>query len=374
MKIIDRGVVVAGRENTEDSSSMFPCICVLPSRRWVCGFRSAPKKTEMKGQKSCITYSDDEGKTWSEPIAPFPPVTVNGKPGIFRKVYVTALGENSVLAHPCWVDHTDPDVPFFNPKTEGLLDSKNFFSISGDGGKTWSEPKLIDLSPFEVPCPSTGPILVLQNNEWICPFETNKHYNDSSPTKHFAVFKFSKDNGKTWNEHSVTAHDTSNRIFYWDQRQGVSKEGTILNVLWTYDTKKAIYLNIHSSESKDNGRTWSEIRDTGVPGQPSPPVFLADGRVFLAYVDRTSIPVIKARISGDGGRTFPENTEILIHKREMDSQTESKKKTGDAWAEMGKFSLGLPATSSMKNGDVVVLYYTGPYADLTDIEWARIKI
>jgi hypothetical protein len=45
----------------------------------------------------------------------------------------------------------------------------------------------------------------------------------------------------------------------------------------------------------------------------------------------------------------------------------------DAWAEMSKFSIGLPATCALKNGDILVVYYAGPEVDCTDIKWARIR-
>jgi len=45
----------------------------------------------------------------------------------------------------------------------------------------------------------------------------------------------------------------------------------------------------------------------------------------------------------------------------------------DAWAEMGAFSIGLPATAPLPNGDVLVVYYAGPLTDLTDVRWARVR-
>src|SRR4030042_1085839 len=70
--------------------------------------------------------------------------------------YPTALGADKVLAALCWVDHSDPALPFFNEETEGLLDTRIFLSLSKDGGETWSAPRLIDTSPYKVPTPLTG--------------------------------------------------------------------------------------------------------------------------------------------------------------------------------------------------------------------------
>ena len=162
------------------------------------------------------------------------------------------------------------------------------------------------------------------------------------------------------------------RIFYWDQRPGILADGWILDLFWTYDNQAAVYLNILARESLDHGRTWSELWDTGVPGQPALPISLPDGRIAMVYVDRTGAPVIKMRISSDLGRTWLDSTEIVLYQTSPMSQTWEKKSMQDAWAEMAKFSVGLPATALLKNGDVLVVYYAGPDTDQTDIKWVRI--
>jgi hypothetical protein len=112
-------------------------------------------------------------------------------------------------------------------------------------------------------------------------------------------------------------------------------------------------LNIHARESVDHGRTWSELWDTGVPGQPAPPVPLPDGTLGMVYVDRTAAPVIKMRVSRDRGRTWPDDSEVVVQEAPVPSQTWKKGTMQDAWAEMGKFSIGLPATAVAPNGDLI---------------------
>lgn len=374
MKIIDRGIVFAGQKGTVRQSCAFPDICVLPDGRWICTFRAAPTKNATTGQHVLLTWSDNKGKIWCQPIAPFVPRLVEGKPGLFRGAHLTALGKKRVLATILWVDHSDPSLPYFNEETEGLLDSRIFFSHSDDAGITWSEPELMDTSPFNVPTAVTGPTLLLPNGEFACQFELNKHYYDTSVWRHSSVFMFSKDGGKTWPEWTITSNDPENRIFYWDQRPGILKDGKIFDVFWTYDNKKAIFLNIHARESLNNGRVWSEMWDTGIPGQPAPPVSLPDGRVAMVYVDRTGSPAIKMRVSRDNGRAWRDETELIIYALKLGSQTVKKESMQDAWAEIAKYSVGLPFTALLHNGDILVVFYTGPENDVTDIHWARIRV
>ena len=372
-EVISEGLVFMGQEGTNHQSCAFPGICVLPGGRWLCAFRAAPMKAPQEGQHVLVTWSDDEGKTWSDPVSPFTPSEIDGKAGLFRAAHFTSLGGQKLLSVLCWVDNSQPGLPFFNEETEGLLDTRIFLSRSDDGGASWSEPQLVDTSPFNVPTPITGPILRFPDGELALQFELNKHYYELSEWHHASVIMFSRDGGKTWPRHTLASSDPENKVFYWDQRPSVVN-GEILDVFWTFDNEKAVYRNIHARKTVDRGITWSEMWDTGIPGQPAPPVLLPDGRVAMAYVDRTDAPVIKLRVSDDGGMTWVDSDELNISHSDTGNQTENKNSMQDTWSEMEKFSIGLPATALLPGGDVLVVYYEGPKTDLTGIRWTRISI
>ena len=85
-------------------------------------------------------------------------------------------------------------------------------------------------------------------------------------------------------------------------------------------------------------------------------------------------PQIKMRASYDGGRTWPEDSEIVIERPQLAHQNREKRSMQDAWSEMAAFSFGLPTTAVAPNGDTVVVYYSGPATDQTDVKWARVKV
>jgi hypothetical protein len=373
MNIVQKGLVYSGKDSDTSRSCAFPGISVLPGGRWICSFRAAPKKIPLDGQRVMLTWSDDEGSTWTHPISPFVPPKVDGKPGLFRCAYITPVTDKKIMAVLSWVDNSDPSLPFFNEETEGLMDTRIFIAESTDMGETWSEPELVEIEGFNMPVPITGPILLLGNGELACQFELNKHYYDITEWRHSSVLAFSKDRGKTWYSSSIVSSHPENRIFYWDQRPAVMQDGRILDLFWTFDRKDAKYLNIHGRESVDNGKNWTEIWDTGVLGQPAAPVYLNNGYIGMVYVDRTGSPVIKLRLSRDEGRIWPEDTELIIYDSEYNKQECGKKTMQDAWEEMGKFSVGLPATTRLENGDILVVFYAGPETDQTDIYWTRIS-
>ena len=370
MKILKKGTVFPSVPGTDRQSCAFPQVAVLPGGRWRVGCRAACTKGGKQGQHVMLAMSDDEGKTWRLNVSPFEAPAVDGKPGQFRALGLTALGGQRVLATLYWVDNSDPALPFFNEKTEGLLDSRIMFAESADGGETWSGPTLMDTSPFSVPTPITGPVLLLPGDERVCQFETNKPYYDESKWIHSSVLMFSCDSGRTWPRHSVVTRDP--RIVYWDQRPQVLPDGRMLDLFWTYDNQAGTYLNIHACESRDGGRTWSELWDTGVPGQPAPVAALPGCCLAMVYVDRTAAPKIMLRLSADGGHTWPKATETVVYEAALPSQTVRKDGMADAWSEMGKFSVGLPATAALPGGDVLVVYYAGAATDSTNVEWARV--
>jgi hypothetical protein len=374
LTVTDHGVAAASRPGTDQQSCAFPQICVLPGGRWICSYRAAPQKAATTKQRSLFVLSDDEGKSWSEPVDVFTPPAVDDTPGLFRSAAMTAIGGRRVLTVLYWVDSSQPSLPFFNEATEGLLDSRIFLAWSDDDGDTWSTPERVDTTPFLCPTPITGPVRLLANGELALQFELNKTYYDPAPWHHASVLMFSHDGGKSWPEHTLVSSDPENRIFYWDQRPSALPDGRILDLFWTFDREQAVYWNIHARESTDFGRTWSTIWDTGVPGQPAPLVLLSDGSFGMVYVDRSGAPQIKMRASCDGGRTWPGDSEIVIAQPQLALQTKHKHTMQDAWSEMAAFSLGLPATAVADNGDTLVVYYSGPSTDQTDVKWARVKM
>jgi len=372
MQIIARGIACPSQAGTDRQSCAFPGIAALPGGRWLCGVRAACAKGD-RDQKVLLTYSDDQGKHWSEPYAPFTPPRLDGRKGTFRTCYVTGLKDGTVIAALSWVDLTHPELPFFNETTEGLIDTQIFLSRSVDGGLTWFAPVHLPAKPFAVPVPLTGPILKLHNGDLACQFELNKHYEDTTPWHHSSVMLISSDGGRTWPTPSICSSDPANRFFYWDQRPNVLADGTVLDTFWTYDNKEAKYLNIHARQSQDHGRTWSALWDTGIPGQPGQPVSTPDGGITLVYVDRTGAPAIRMRKSLDGGKTWPETTQISLYETGGQTQTEKKNAMQDAWSEMAKFSVGLPAATALPDGDILVVFYAGPQTDITSIHWVRVR-
>lgn len=371
MRITDRGIITKPLNDKNFNSNAFPCIEKLPSGRWLAGFKAAEKKGDCDFQHAVMTWSDDEGKTWITPYEPVKLPDIKGVPGQSRGLYFLSLGGKRVLMLSNWVDSSDMSKPYYNPENESLKDTRIFISFSEDDGQTWSEPELMDTDPVNDPVPLTGAPFMLKDGTIACQFEVNKHEWDNSKWVHKSAMIFSRDGGKTWGEVVKVTEEPD--MYYWDQRPNVMSDGTtITDFFWTLDGKSQKYLNIHARKSTDGGRTWGDIWDTGIYGQPGQPVDLGDGRLATIEIDRSIRPIITARTSPDFGRTYDEA--LVVYDSNLNKQDSRNMGMNDAWDEMARFSVGHPNLLKLGNGEILAYYYAGNHCDNTSIEFVRISV
>lgn len=371
MKITDRGFIPTPISNKNFNSSTFPCIVKLPSGRWLASLKAAEKKGDVAFMHAVMTWSDDEGKTWVTPFEPVKLPPVNNRPGQSRTLYFLSLGGTRVLMVCNWVDASDVSQPYYDPESEGLKDTRIFFCFSEDEGESWSTPQLMDTDPVYDPVPLTGPPLRLGNGTIVCQFEINKHLWDTAKWVHKSAMIFSRDGGTTWGD--VTLVTNVPGMYYWDQRPNVFKDGiTIVNFFWTFNGKKNQYQNVHAGLSKDGGKTWGPLWDTGIYGQPGQPVDIGVGRLATIEINRTIKPLITVRISLDKGRTYDKT--LVVYDGDPEKQDSSHISMNEAWDEMMLFSVGHPNLIDLGNGEILAYYYAGKDCDHTKIEFVRLSV
>ncbi|MFH0963456.1 MAG: sialidase family protein [Planctomycetota bacterium] len=383
MRVIDQGLVCKGLPGSPLASNCFPSVASLSDGTILVAFRRSAAK-DSPSTHVVVCASKDAGRSWSDPVAPVKDTAWNGTPGSFGAMNLSEVSEGRVLASILWVDRTRPDLPFFNPETEGLLPCKNLLYESRDGGASWTFLEVMDTSPFTGRPTTTGPVLPVAPGELAAFYETNKDYDDPSPWRHRSVVKFSRDGGRTWPEHAVTTADPAGRVFYWDQRVVVLRPRSLLAFLWTYDREAKKDLPIHWTRSDDAGRTWTPPRSTGLVGQVAYPAALSDGRIVLPYVDRYASASIRVRLSVDEGRSWEQDELTLWPGAD---ERAARQHHGDGMGQylqsMQQWSFGLPCAATMPGGpahagsrdhggDVFISYYAGdPRAQ--SIHWALLR-
>ena len=371
MKIISHGIITKPLNDKNFSSNAFPCIVKLPSGRWLGGFKAAEKKGDCDFVHAVMTWSDDEGKTWVTPFEPIKLPDINNVSGQSRILYFLPLGGTRVLMVINWIDSSDTTKPYYDPENSSLKDTRIFFCFSEDDGETWSVPELMNTDPVNDPTPLTGAPFMLGDGTIVCQFEINKHDWDKSDWVHKSAMIFSRDGGRSWSR--VVKVTEVPFMYYWDQRPNVMADGrTIVDFFWTLDGKKQQYQNIHARESLDEGRTWGDIWDTGIYGQPGQPVDLGDGRIATIEIDRTTTPIITVRTSRDHGRTY--DKAFVVYDSKLQKQDSRNVSMNDAWDEMTRFSVGHPTLFNLGEGEILAYYYAGDHSDSTSIEFARILV
>jgi hypothetical protein len=369
MQIVDSGKIFIGRPNSEFAKTCFPYVAQLSNGDLLASFQAASVKNGIDSN-AMLARSVDGGKTWAEPVAPFNSI-LNGKHGSLHLAYVSELEPQKLVASILWCDHfNDNTLEFFNPTTGGLLPTEACLSFSQDNGKTWSELKNIPKGVFDgTPTPVMGPVHKLDNGTLICPFETSKSYDDAGTWDHKAAYFISYDNGKTWPEHKVVAHDPQCRIYFWDHRMANLGHARLIDLFWAYDTTENKELNVYMSQSDDYGKTWLMPAQTDIVGQPWP-IYIRNNAIAVAVVDRSISQTIKLHMANLTDRLDVVDSLVLYNAGDV---LKSQGDLNEQLTTMGSWAYGLPSGCKLKHEQLLVVYYAGNQTS-TDINWCKVKL
>ncbi|HOZ49350.1 MAG TPA: exo-alpha-sialidase [Candidatus Hydrogenedentes bacterium] len=149
-----------------------------------------------------------------------------------------------------------------------------YWMQSTDGGTTWSAPKELVAGDVGGRGPVKNPPIILSDGAWLAPAST-----ELGIWKPFA--DRSEDHGKTWQRSADWAID----------RKVIRGIGAIQPTFWESQPGHVHALMrtaggcIARADSTDGGRTWTEVRRTGLPNNNSgiDTLGLEDGRVLLVY-------------------------------------------------------------------------------------------
>ena len=155
-KIAEQVVVYDGSGSKDTCSATFQDVCVLPSGRILVSWRGGPQKGPInRGENGYYCLSDDGGKTWTQPKAPFGTLKIDGGEGRARGFQLASLGGNKVFGVMSLVEEIGEELPYFNEKTEAIKNTQLYTFFSEDGGETFSEPQRIEMKNKYKGIPST---------------------------------------------------------------------------------------------------------------------------------------------------------------------------------------------------------------------------
>ena len=291
-------------------NSCFPFLCQRPDGA-ILAMHEMGEAFESVDGRSFVSLSTDGGRSWSTPRRAFaevdPPRTVSegAKP--------TTLSDGSIVALGYGFYRDDPDLPVGNPETGGLLPNVAFWSLSEDGGATFTAPR-----PIETAWPNaveaSAPLTVLQDGSWAAPITGFPRWDGTMSSKRCARLLRSYDAGETWNDDTICQEFPGNTITCYEMRMCQLDDGTIVVIGWNEDTVTGERLPNHYCFSVDNGKSFSPPISTGVRGQTSSVMTLPDQRILALHAVRrdTDRPGVYAYIIDFSDRTWQVEEQLIV--------------------------------------------------------------
>ena len=374
MRISATGFVGDGRDAPpHQKSCAFTTVYLAHDNTLLVAGRWGSERDSLDGHP-CLFASSDFGDTWEKRHDGLGQWDWDGKPGENKSLACTELSPGELTATSLLVDRSRRQLPFINPRTQGLLPMRVVHSTSSDGGRTWGTPRQMDTSPHLAASTCTHAIMQLPDGVLAQPYEHWKEYDDPDPAAPAARLRYSFDGGQTWPEFTTVAQHPDNRLAYWDQRLAVHPDtGQLVAMFWTHDFATQEDIDIHIAWGSADGREWSVPQPTGLPGQHCQPLCLGGDRLLAAYTHRRDPPGIALSISDDFGRTWDRARDLMAYDSTVgtESGAAGSRSQAELWNDMEKWRFGHPRAALLPSGEVFVVYYAGD-DDTKSACWARV--
>lgn len=376
MKTTASGYVYDGREAPpHQQSCAFTTAYLMQDGTLIVAGRWGSRRDSPDGH-CCIFASGDHGDTWEKRYDGYGRGDWEGVVGEFKGLTCTELTPGELTATALWVDRSNPDLPFVNPRTQGLLPMRIAHSTSADGGRTWTPPRRMNTSPHQAASPCTSAIIELAGKVLAQPYEQWKEYEDPAPGHPRARLRLSHDRGATWPDYATVARDSGNVLAYWDQRLAVHPAtGGLVAMFWTHDFSAGTDVDVHVAWGSADGREWSVPRSTGLPGQHCQPLALGDDRLIAVYSHRRHPQGIAMSISEDFGKTWDRSRDLMVYDSTAgkESGATGSRSSEEIWKDMELWRFGHPRAALLPNGEVFVVFYAGD-DNIKSARWARVEL
>lgn len=263
------------------------------------GHVSLPNDAWPKGGRICTVRSNDEGRTWTEPVILYDDDIDNRDP------HIAQMSDGTLICSFFSLERVDRSVSTRGFKSQGVQ-----IVCSKDGGKTWDK-ETRTLVPSGWVC--SAPVREMPDGTYILGIYKGLECG--------GVIR-STDKGKTWSE-PIPIGEGSDVVMGAETDVIRLTDGTL------YAALRCRTVNMRYATSADMGRTWSPVKDIGFKGHAPHLYRLSTGEIVLTH----RIPSTSMHVSRDEAKTWQGPYRIDT--------------VGGAY----------PATVELKDGSLLVVYY-----------------
>ncbi len=271
---------------------------------------------------------------------------------------VAAMPSGTLVATFTTFDRSGRYQSWFNPATEGRAPMTLESTVSNDGGRSWSPPRPIDVSPLRQPLAQS--LCVLPSGEVLATFETFKEFDDPGRWRYQAALVRSQDRGLTWHDPVIAAQVTDDGLMWWDPRLALLADGRLVQFYRGFHHPTSTDMGVFVNWSTDDGRTWSAPEPTGLEGQTSWPISLPNG-LLLLVIQRRPVGFVVA-LSKDGGRTFVESQVAYEHPEPSPGPADGSQNASEYFFDMERFTFGSPSGLAIDDNRALVIFFAGDRA------------
>ena len=293
------------------------------------------------GQAVMIT-SGDEGKTWSAAVP------IIDTPLDDRDCGVAAFGKNGIVVTS--FTNTRAEQRVWNPDDAAIqayLDTisdevearylGSTFRMSADGGKTFGD---ILISPVSSP---HGP-LELSDGTLLWVGRTYPNAGLPEQNKRIEAWMIDSSGSMTFVGSVPQVYRDGQLVDFWEPHTIELPDGTLLCHIRD-DNRFTVF----QTRSVDGGRSWSEpvqlLADRG--GSPPHLILHSSGVLICSYGYRNEPYGVRLMLSTDGGQTWKK--EVVL------------------WETDVSYDLGYPATTELKDGTLLTVFYAIDAAENTAV-------
>jgi len=293
------------------------------------------------------TRSNDNGESW-QLQGPLYDASTDNPPNM-DSMKPLLLNDGTLIATGYRFFRPDPEV-LVNPDTGGLPDGENIISFSKDEGHTWTVPEKMNLGSPET-LEISGPCIQLANDEVIAIAAALPMWDGSQPSGCDGFFLKSSDKGKTWSK-TVYFQTPKGNIKPYEARICEMQPGRLVALAWALDEKAGKTLPNMYVVSHDNGASWSNPIDTGVPAQASNLIYLGGEKLLTIHCHRESEPIgLYVRIVDLTNDEWKVIDEVKV----WDGATPQKTSN---LSTMGTLKFGQSSLLPLDNGEVLACHWS----------------